>query len=297
MKQRTLGQSTLAISELSLGCMSLPTNLVDAQYVIDAALDAGINYFDTADLYNKGVNEEIVGAALKSHRSDIILATKVGNRWQDGGDGWSWDATPQYMKQAVKESLRRLQTDYIDVYQLHGGTLEDQWPEIINTFDELKQDGLIREYGISSIRPNVFVPFLQNSNAISNMMQFNILDQRAAEWFPLIEEAGASVVTRGSIAKGILTVEWKQRLANFMSYSEHEVKQVLEQLEQQFGNVHAASLAYNLQYDAVASTVIGARTRDQLATNIQAYEQYTHLDDIMKVQSFTKQDLYTDHLE
>ena len=88
MKQRILGQSTLAISELSLGCMSLPTNLADAQYVIDAALDAGINYFDTADLYNKGVNEEIVGAALKSHRSDIILATKVGNRWQDGVDGW-----------------------------------------------------------------------------------------------------------------------------------------------------------------------------------------------------------------
>ena len=297
MKQRTLGQSTLAISELSLGCMSLPTNLADAQYVIAAALDAGINYFDTADLYNKGVNEEIVGAALKSHRSDIILATKVGNRWQDGVDGWSWDASPQYMKQAVKESLRRLQTDYIDVYQLHGGTLEDQWPEIINTFDELKQDGLIREYGISSIRPNVFVPFLQNSNAISNMMQFNILDQRAAEWFPLIEEAGASVVTRGSIAKGILTVEWKQRLANYMSYSEHEVKQVLEHLEQQFGNVHAASLAYNLQYDAVASTVIGARTREQLAANLHAYEQYTQLDDIMKIQSFTKQDQYTDHLE
>lgn len=138
MKKRNLGKSNLQISQLSLGCMSLPTEKQDAAYIVEAALDAGINYFDTADLYNLGANEEIVGALLKSRRHELLIATKVGNRWVDGQDSWTWDATPRYIKQAVKDSLRRLQTDYIDVYQLHGGTQADNWPEIIETFDELK---------------------------------------------------------------------------------------------------------------------------------------------------------------
>ena len=159
MKKRKLGNSELDISELSLGCMSLPTNINEARPIVEAALDAGITYFDTADLYDKGVNEEIIGTLLKPHRENIILATKVGNRWIEGEDGWTWDPTPSHIKNAVKASLHRLQTDYIDVYQLHGGTIDDPWDEIIDTFEELKKEGLIREYGISSIRPNVFVPF------------------------------------------------------------------------------------------------------------------------------------------
>ncbi len=123
MKKRKLGNSALDISELSLGCMSLPTNINEARPIVEAALDAGITYFDTADLYDKGVNEEIIGTLLKPHRENIILATKVGNRWIEGEDGWTWDPTPAHIKNAVKASLHRLQTDYIDVYQLHGGTI------------------------------------------------------------------------------------------------------------------------------------------------------------------------------
>ena len=295
LRKRTLGQSHLAISELSLGCMSLPTTKNEAQDVLAAALDAGMNYFDTADLYDKGVNEEIIGALLKPHRQDLLLATKVGNRWQEGTDGWTWDPSPQHIKLAVKESLRRLQTDYIDLYQLHGGTVDDSWPEIIDTFDELKREGLIREYGISSIRPNVILPFFNNSNAVSNMMQFNILDQRAEEWFDVIQNAGASVVTRGSIAKGLLTAEWRERLKPYMSYNEQEIQQVLEQLEEQFGDVHAAAIAFNLQFDAIASTVIGARTKEQLQTNLQAYKKAQQLGDVTPIHHFTKQDRYTEH--
>lgn len=275
--------------------MSLPSNTADAREVIAAALDAGINYFDTADLYDKGENEAVVGAILKPHRHDIILATKVGNRWQDCVDGWSWDPSPAHIKEAVKESLRRLQTDYIDVYRLHGGTIDDPWEEIIATFDDLKKDGLIREYGISSIRPNVFVPFLQESHAVSNMMQFNIFDQRAEEWFSTIEAASASVVTRGSIAKGLLTAEWKTRLQPYMSYSEKEAQYVLLQLEELFGDVHTAALAFNLQFEAVASTVIGARTKEQLQMNLNSYSQLQQLGDIAQIKQFTKQDIYTDH--
>lgn len=139
--------------------MSLSTDKKKATGIIDMALDAGINYFDTADLYDFGANEEMIGTILGKRRQDVIVATKVGNRWTEGKEGWHWDASPSYIKEAVRASLKRLGTDYIDVYQLHGGTFEDDWDGIIETFEDLKTDGLIREYGISSIRPNVLKRF------------------------------------------------------------------------------------------------------------------------------------------
>lgn len=295
MKKRTLGKSSLEISELGLGCMSLPPTINEARPIIEAALDAGITYFDTADLYEKGMNEEIVGTILAPYRHNIILATKVGNRWEKGTDGWSWDPSPAHIKEGVKESLRRLQTDYIDVYQLHGGTAEDQWEEIIDTFEELKKEGLIREYGISSIRPNVFIPFLENSHAISNMMQFSMLDRRAEEWFEKIGEAGASIVTRGSIAKGLLTNEWQVRMKPYMSYSEEELQQVIRHLENEYNDIHALSLAFNLSFDAVASAVIGARTTEQLAASVTAYEKAGQITDVSEAINQLKKDIYTEH--
>lgn len=295
MKKRQLGTSNLHISEISLGCMSLPPNPAEAEDVIHAAIDAGINYFDTADLYNKGENEKVVGTALKQHRHNIYLASKVGNRWEEGKEGWGWDTSANYINKAVRDSLQRLQTDYLDLYQLHGGTTEDNWEEIADTFESLKKEGLIREYGISSIRPNVFMPFLQNSDAISNMMQFNIFDERASEFFDSIQQTGASVVTRGSIAKGLLTNEWRTRLKPFMSYDEADANDVLQKIEQQFGDVHAAALAFNLQYSTVASTVIGARTLTQLKQNLDAYEKAQSLQNISEIDKWTKTDRYTEH--
>ncbi|MER1989119.1 MAG: aldo/keto reductase [Solibacillus isronensis] len=295
MKKRQLGTSNLHISEISLGCMSLPPNPAEAEEVIHAAIDAGINYFDTADLYNQGENEKVVGAALKPHRQNIYLASKVGNRWEEGKEGWSWDTSANYINKAVRDSLQRLQTDYLDLYQLHGGTTEDNWEEITDTFESLKKEGLIREYGISSIRPNVFMPFLQNSDAISNMMQFNIFDERASEFFDQIQQTGASVVTRGSIAKGLLTNEWRTRLKSYMSYDEAAAKDVLLKIEQQFDDVHAAALAFNLQYPTVASTVIGARTLTQLQQNLHAYEKAQTMQNISEIDSWTKTDRYTEH--
>ena len=295
MKFRTLGQSDLHISELSLGCMSLPTDINAAKYVVNAALANGINYFDTADLYDRGYNEQIIGELLQDVRQDIILATKVGNRITEGVDGWHWDASPSYIEQAVKESLRRLKTDYIDVYQLHGGTIDDNFPAIIETFERLKQQGYIRHYGISSIRPNVFVPFLQSSNAISNMMQYNMLDRCAEEFFSTIQSAGASVVTRGSIAKGLLTSNWQDRLKPYMTYDEQQLATLLPMIEQHYGSLHSAALAWNLQHNVIASTVIGARTKEQLQENLRAYEQIATLPSLQFIADNVKYDTYKDH--
>jgi 1-deoxyxylulose-5-phosphate synthase len=292
MKFRQLGASDLTISELSLGCMSLPLDEAKAAPIVHAALDAGINYFDTADLYNKGANETLVGKLLKPHRQQLYIATKVGNKFSQDADGWSWDASPEHITKSVKESLSRLQTDYIDLYQLHGGTTDDNFEEIIDTFETLKKEGYIREYGISSIRPNVFLPFSE-SNAVSNMMQYNMLDRCAEEYFDVLQENGVSVVTRGSVAKGLLTADWRQKLKAYMNYSQEEVQAVLEAITQ-YGDIHSLALAFNLQHPAVASTVIGASSAMQLQQTITAYNALP-LSIEKEMIDLLKEDRYTAH--
>lgn len=298
MKKRRLGTSDFEISEISLGCMSLPASVEEARPVIETAIEQGINYFDTADLYDKGVNEEVVGECLKPYRDQVYIATKVGNRWNEKGDGWYWDASKEHIEEGIKDSLRRLKTDYIDLYQLHGGTIDDPWDDIIETFEKLKQEGLIREYGISSIRPNVFQPFFEKSNGISNMMQYSIFDRRPEEFFPFFEEKKVSVVTRGSIAKGLLTDEWKKRVEkvdSYLNYSKKELVSILEKIEKEFGSVHPAAIAFNLSEPAVASIVVGARTKEQLLENIKAYEEAQSIEDTSFIKTITKQEIYTDH--
>lgn len=298
MKKRQLGNSTLEISEISLGCMSLPTTAKEARPIIETAIDYGINYFDTADLYDKGINEEVVGELLKPFRDKVYIATKVGNRWNEQGDGWYWDASKEHIENGLKESLRRLKTDYVDLYQLHGGTIDDNWDDIIHTFEKLKKEGLIREYGISSIRPNVFNPFFENSHGVSNMMQYSIFDRRPEEWFDFFAEKNVSIVTRGSIANGILTNEWRTRVESkdsYLNYSKEELVDILEKIEKEYGSVHPAAIAFNLSQPVVASIVVGARTKEQLIENIKAYEEAQSIRDISSIQNLVKKDIYTQH--
>lgn len=298
MKLRKLGKSAFEISELSLGCMSLPMDLNEAKPIVHLALEHGINYFDTADLYNNGQNEVIIGELLKPYRNEVYIATKVGNRWKENGEGWYWDASKEHIVNGLKESLHRLQTDYVDLYQLHGGTIDDQWDEIIDTFESLKKEGVIREYGISSIRPNVFQPFFEKSNAISNMMQYSIFDRRPEEFFDFFLSNEASVVTRGSLAKGLLTNDWRNRVENvdaYLHYSKQELISLLESIEKEFGSVHAASIAFNLSQPAIASLVIGASTKEQLLQSIQSYEEGQAISDVTFLREISKCDIYTEH--
>lgn len=298
MKKRQLGSSELFISEISLGGMSLSTDKKKATGIIDMALDAGINYFDTADLYDFGANEEMIGTILGKRRQDVIVATKVGNRWTKGEEGWHWDASPSYIKEAVRASLKRLGTDYIDVYQLHGGTFEDDWDGIIETFEELKTDGLIREYGISSIRPNVLKRFLPASSAKSVMMQYSALDRRPEEWLDFIAKEGASVVTRGTVAKGLLTNSWQERLqhgSGFNTYTAEELTTALTNLASHYHDLHALAIAFNLKESAIASTVIGASSQEQLAQTLAAYEKIDSITNFTAANELTKAELYLEH--
>ncbi|SES34365.1 aldo/keto reductase [Psychrobacillus sp. OK032] len=298
MKKRQLGKSDLFVSEIGFGCMSLPTNQKDADKILQVALDHGINYFDTADLYNHGENEKIVGNALKSNREQVILATKVGNRMNNSGDGWSWDPSKKWITTAVHESLKRLQTDYIDVYQLHGGTMEDDTDEVIDTMESLKKEGVIRAYGISSIRPNVINRFLAKSNAVSVMMQYSLLDRRPEEWLPLLEEHQVSLLSRGTLAKGLLTAEGLIRANNtgeYLTYSKEELLKTNEQLHALDAPITALALHHVLERKTTGSMIIGASSTEQLIETIEAYNTDVSEEVLLKAREITKQDMYTEH--
>ncbi|MBI0576230.1 aldo/keto reductase [Neobacillus cucumis] len=302
MKKRQLGNSDLFVTELGLGCMSIGTDEKAARYIIDTALDEGINYFDTADLYDFGVNETLVGAALKPVRDKVILATKVGNRWRKDRSGWSWDPSKSYIKEEVKYSLKRLGTDYIDLYQLHGGTIEDPMEETIEAFEELKAEGYIRYYGISSIRPNVIREYVRKSKMVSVMMQYSILDRRPEEEaFPLLGEHKISVVTRGPLAKGLLSDRMLEKASEkgYLDYSRDELQEVLPLLKEKVAlgrSFTEVALQYNLANPTVASVITGASNPEQVRSNAAAARSRALADEeISFIRQLTKASVYQEH--
>lgn len=266
----------------------------------------GINYLDTADLYDQGLNEEFVGKAIKQKRQEIILATKVGNRFEEGKKGWSWDPSKKYIKSAVKDSLRRLQTDYIDLYQLHGGTMEDPIDETIEAFEELKQEGVIRYYGISSIRPNVIREFVTKSSIVSVMMQYSILDRRPEEQIlPYLNDHQISVVARGPVAKGILTnrplenASQSMKQNGYLDYAFEELETVISSLKSDLAvdrSLTQVALQYCLFDDTVASVVAGASSLEQIKNNVAAANS-TPLtaEQVQKIRDLTKASIYDQH--
>ncbi len=298
MNKRELGKSGLLVSEIGLGCMSLPLDKHAAKKIVDYAIDQGISYFDTADLYQKGVNEEVVGYAIKENRQHIKLATKVGNTWTKEGTKSGWNSSKPYIMNQVKESLLRLQTDYIDLYQLHGGTMEDNLEESIDAFDSLKKEGLIRSYGISSIRPSVINRFLSNSEATSVMMQYSLLDRRPEEWLNLISNHGASIVTRGTLAKGLLTAEAMKRAEGadgYGAYRQEALITLLAKLRELTPDLHSLAIAFVLQHHQVSSILAGASSVHQLKNTILAHQKSISYDQIMQVKKLLRNDKYEQH--
>jgi aryl-alcohol dehydrogenase-like predicted oxidoreductase len=271
MNYKRLGDSDLEVSRVGFGCMSLKGSYHEQQKIIDRAIELGVNFFDTADLYDKGMNEESIGKALKNKRENIIIASKVGNQWRADGSGWDWNPNKDYIISSAEQSLKRLQTDYLDLYQLHGGTIEDPINETIEAFEILKQQGKIKHYGISSIRPNVIREYIERSNIVSVMMQYSLLDRRAEEiCFPLLQANNIGVLARGSVAQGLLI---NKPPKPYLNYQEDEVKHaatVVASLSGEERNEAQTALQFVLQNSAVTSAVVGVRTMEQLEDAVEA---------------------------
>ena len=266
MLYRLLGSSGIQVSEIGFGCMSLPSNRERENIsLIHQAVELGINYFDTADLYDKGMNESVVGKALKDIRSKIILATKVGNQWRADGSGWDWSPRKEYMMKAVEESLSRLQTDHIDLYQLHGGTIDDPIDDVIETFELLKQQGKIRYYGISSIRPNVIREYVKRSNIVSVMMQYSLADRRPEEGIlDLLKQNNIAVLSRGALAQGLLV---NKPAKEYLGHSEDAIAaaaQLVQGIAVTMQTAAQTAIQFVLQHPAITAAVVGMSRMEQL---------------------------------
>ncbi len=298
MEYNRLGKSDLLVSQISMGGMSLEIDKDVSTNIIHKAIDLGINFFDTADLYDKGKNEELFGFALAKKRSKVIIATKVGNEWDKDGTSWRWNPSKNYILKAVEESLKRLKTDYIDLYQLHGGTIEDPIDETIEAFEILKEQGKIRAYGISSIRPNVIRAYCEKSNITSVMLQYSLLDRRPEETcLDLLKSHNISVITRGTLSKGLLA---GKDAKTYLGHTEKEVEmasnaiKIISHKNNQPTSLTASQ--YVLQSETVASAVIGFRTMEQL-TNLVNGKKIPKLDvsDFQKLQNSVAVNKYENH--
>ncbi len=146
---RPLGRSGLEVPVIGLGCNNFGRriDLAATRAVVDAALDAGVTFFDTADIYGRGLSEEYLGEALEGRRDQVVLATKFG---MDMGDGKGPRGSPEYIRQAIEGSLRRLRTDVIDFYWYHQPDGETPIAETLATLDELVRAGTVRAIGASN---------------------------------------------------------------------------------------------------------------------------------------------------
>lgn len=294
MKHTPLGQSDLLVSEIGLGCMSLRADTAHA--IIEAALELGVTFFDTADLYDHGDNERWVGAALKGVRRQVVIASKVGNRWNADGKSWRWDPSPEWLLQAIEQSLERLQTDYLDLYQLHGGTLDDPIDELVDAFEQLKARGLIRAYGISSIRPNVIRRWLARSRLSSTMLQYSLLDRRPEEAaLPQLAELGVGVIARGPLAKGLLAGKPAAAYLDIATEEVARLQQAVAALATPERSAAQIALRFALANPAVTTVIPGASSVAQLRENALASRVTLNPDELATLRAAAPPRRYREH--
>ncbi|OLY92433.1 Predicted oxidoreductase [Cnuella takakiae] len=269
-----LGRSGLQVSRIAFGCMSLKGNTEDNIALLQEAFEKGINLFDTADLYEQGANEELVGKAFREKRGEVVIATKVGNQWRPDGSGWDWNPKKAYILEAAEASLRRLQTDYIDLYQLHGGTIDDPTDETIEAFELLKQQGKIRAYGISSIRPNVVRRWVGHVGIDSLMVQYSLLDRRPEEdILDLAYSGNIGVLVRGALAQGLLLGKPPKPYLEYGELVVDRAAQEMAAVGTGSRTLTGTALQFVFKHPAVTSAVVGIRTPQQLQEALAALEE------------------------
>ncbi|WP_018178846.1 aldo/keto reductase [Jongsikchunia kroppenstedtii] len=221
MEFRRLGHSGLVVSAVGLGTNNLGMKLdeADGQAVVHAALDVGITLFDTADSY--GQSEERLGGFLRGHRDNVIIATKFGSdvrrRGNDNGDDWGARGSRRYIRRAVEASLRRLQTDWIDLYQLHQPDPQTPIDETLSALDDLVREGKIRYIGHSNFsgwqvahaewtaRQRNYVRFISAQN------EYSLLHREAeTDLVPALQEYGLGLLPYFPLASGLLTGKYRR---------------------------------------------------------------------------------------
>ena len=286
MDTRRIG--SLEVSVVGLGCNNFGRRL-DAQAtsaVVDAALEAGITFFDTADTYGDTKSEEYLGRALGRRREDVVVATKFGSMIDEQRRG----ARPEYVRQAVEDSLRRLGTDRIDLYQLHWPDPEVPIGETLGALDELVKAGKVREIGCSNFSPEQLCEAEEATREgaarlVSVQNEYSLLHRDPEEEIlPECERLGMAFVPYFPLANGLLTGKYRRNQAapagSRLDSASGErllteenfavVERLIEFSESRGRTILELAFSWLLKRPAVASVIAGATSAEQVRGNAGA---------------------------
>lgn len=294
MEYRRLGRTGMKVSEVCLGTMTFGTAgwgiaAEPARLIVDLALDAGVNFFDTANSYAEGRSEEILGRLLKGRRDKLIIATKVFNPM--GPDVNDSGTSRGHIMKAVEESLRRLQTDYIDLYQVHHVDRETTAQERLRALDDLVRQGKVRYIGVSNeyawrLCDALWISETRNLARYESLQpQYNLLTRDIEEEIlPLCRVKGLGVIAWGPLAGGYLTGKYRAGTAppkqtrfgqtdsmmrRFFSPQSDAILATLRTSAKRLGRSMAnVALRWVLEQEGVTSVIVGATSADQMRENL-----------------------------
>jgi len=304
MKYRTLGKTGLRVSIVGLGTMVHaghfgPMKDSESLEAIETALELGVNFIDTSDAYGAGYGETLLGNAFKGKRDKIVIATKGGNVMVGPNRG-KRIFEPDYISRVMDESLRRLQTDHIDLYQLHNPTVEViERGAVWEVLERAKKAGKIRHYGVSINSMEEGIAAVKDGRTETIQVEYNLLAQKPAEaFFPAAQQANIGVIARVPLKRGILTGKLKQsdeqrfqgEDVRARSFKGEAFAQELAKAEQLKFLAHGAvqslgqaAIAFCIAHPAVSVVIPGARNAEQMRENASAADVEIPAADLEKI--------------